>query len=84
MVKGVIVATAEHPVTLTAATANVRDVCEKVGQQAFNGAPVCLLNSKNLPIQDVDGTKGLSLAHSSHPGMPVCLVGPITLLNTLS
>lgn len=68
--KGVIVATAEHPVTLTAATANVRDVCEKVAQEAFSGTPVCLLNSKNLLIQDVDGTKGLSLYGTS--GVPPC------------
>ena len=57
-VKGAVVAVAEHPVTLTTATANVSAVCERLSQEAFDGSAVCLLNSKNLPIHDVDSTKG--------------------------
>ena len=48
--KGSVIATAEHPVSLTSSTANVS---QKLSNEA---APVCLLNSKNLLIQDVDGT----------------------------
>ena len=55
VVKGIVVPIAEHPVTLTAATANVSAVSSRVSQE---GSAVCLLNSKNLPIHDVDGTKG--------------------------
>ena len=58
VVKGSVIATAEHPVSLTSSTANVMDVSQKLSNEAFSGAPVCLLNSL---IQDVDGTKGKSI-----------------------
>ena len=62
VIGGAVVVTAEHPVSLTASTANVRDVCKRISQEAFGGASVCLLNAKNLPI--FDGTKGNLLYHS--------------------
>ena len=58
VVKGCVIAIAEHPVTLISATANVSAVCNRVSQEAFEGSTVCLLNAKNLRIHDVDGTKG--------------------------
>ena len=57
-IKGSVLAVAEHPMTLTSATANVTSVCNRVSQEAFEGSAVCLLNAKNLLIHDVDGTKG--------------------------
>ena len=54
VVKGTIVATAEHPVTLTSATSNVTDICEKLSQEAFGGVSVRLVISKNLPIHDMN------------------------------
>ena len=56
-VKSSVVAVAEHPVTLTSATANVTSVCNRVSQEAFEGSAVCLINAKNLLIHDVDGTQ---------------------------
>ena len=50
--------TAEHPISLTPSTANVHDVYDRLSKEAFGGASVCLLHSKNLSIQDMDGTKG--------------------------
>ena len=50
--------TAEHPLTLAPATANVRDVSDKISQESFGGSRVRLLNVKNLPIYDMDGSRG--------------------------
>ena len=58
MFGGRLVQRSEHPLTLTEATANVRHVIEKLRHEAFSSKPVKLLNSKNLPIPDVEGTKG--------------------------
>ena len=55
VVKGVV-PIAEHPVTLTAATANVSAVSSRVSQEAYEGSAVCLINA----IHDVDGTQGNS------------------------
>lgn len=48
----------EHPLTLTEETANVQYVSEKLKTEAFSNQSVRLLNSKNLLIPDVEGTKG--------------------------
>ena len=64
--KGAVVAVAEHPVTLTPATANVSAICDRVSQEAFEGSTVYLLNAKNLPIHDVDGTRGNQKATVVH------------------
>ena len=52
-------ANAEHPLTLTEATATLQVVSDRISREAFDGANVRLLNSKNLPIPDVDGTRGV-------------------------
>ena len=48
----------EHPLTLDESKASVNYVQEKVSQEAFNGAPIKLLNAKNILLADVDGTSG--------------------------
>lgn len=48
----------EHPITLVEDTAAVKKVAACISSEAFEGAPVVLLNSKNLPIPDVEGTQG--------------------------
>lgn len=48
----------EHPITLVEDTAAVKKVAARISSEAFEGAPVVLLNSKNLPIPDVEGTQG--------------------------
>ena len=58
MFGGWLVQRSEHPLTLTESTANVPHVTEKLRHEAFSNRPVKLLNSKNLPIPDVEGTKG--------------------------
>ena len=50
-----LVACSEHPVTLEDGTANVPWIQEK----AFSGARVRLLNVKNIPIADTEGTSGV-------------------------
>ena len=65
MFGGRLVQRSEHPLTLTEATANVPRVTEKLMHEAFSNRPVELLNSKNLPIPDVEGTKGRFIAHNN-------------------
>jgi hypothetical protein len=67
VVKTSVVAVAEHPVTLTSATANVTSVSNRVSREAFEGSAVCLLNAKNLRIHDIDGTNGMTVMVS-----PMC------------
>lgn len=44
---------------LDEATASVNYVMEKLSQEAFSGAKVRLMNAKNIPLADVEGTTGL-------------------------
>ena len=39
--------------------ANVPCIQEKLSQEAFGGAKIRLLNSKNILIADADGTRGM-------------------------
>ena len=55
-----MVAKSEHPITLEDSSANVTCIQEKLSREAFGGAKVQLLNSKNILLADVDGTRGNS------------------------
>ena len=54
---GEVVAKSEHPITLDENLANVPCIQEKLSQEAFGGAKIRLLNSKNILIADADGTR---------------------------
>ena len=68
-----VVEVAEHPLTLTENTANVEEVTTRIGEEAFQGMPIRLLNAKNLPLPDCDGTRGESCTNTRciewHEGM---------------
>ncbi len=55
---GDVVQISEHPVTLDEANSSVTAIQDKLSQEAFDGARVRLLNSKNIPLADVEGTRG--------------------------
>lgn len=48
----------EHPINISESIASVNEVANKISQEAFSGRPVKILNSKNFPIPDVEGTRG--------------------------
>ncbi len=48
----------EHPITLTEDSATVKTVAERISLEVYDGTPVVLLNYKNLPIPDVEETRG--------------------------
>ena len=50
---------------MTESTATVPSVSEKLSVEAFSGKEVQLLNSKNLPVPDVDGTRGMKFWRTS-------------------
>jgi hypothetical protein len=41
------------------ASANVTSIQDKLSREAFSGAKVCLLNSKDILLADMDGTRGI-------------------------
>ena len=53
-----MISSAEHPLTMSESNASVEAVTARLSREAFGGAKVHLLNAKNLPIPNVDGTKG--------------------------
>lgn len=53
-----VVAKSEHPITLDESSANVVCVQDKLSREAFGGAKVRLLNSKNILVADTEGTRG--------------------------
>ena len=54
-----VVAKSEHPITLDETSANVTYIQEKLSCEAFSGGKVRLLNSKNILLADVEGTRGM-------------------------
>ena len=48
----------EHPLNLDESKANVSYIQEKLSQEAFDGARVKLLNTKNILLADAEGTRG--------------------------
>ena len=48
----------EHPINISESSASVGQIAEKISIEAFSGRQVKLLNSKNLLIPDVEGTRG--------------------------
>ena len=58
MMRGKLIQSSEHPLTISESTASVNQVAEKISHEAFGDRQVKLLNSKNLPIPDVEGTRG--------------------------
>ena len=58
MKKGRIVEKVEHPLSLSDESANIAEVAERISTEAFGSDPVLLLNAKNVPLADVEGTKG--------------------------
>ena len=58
MKKCQIVQTAEHPLNLSDETVTIATIAERISVEAFDSVPVQLLNAKNLPLADVEGTRG--------------------------
>ena len=58
MKKGQIIQTAEHPLNLSDECATISEVMERISAEAFGGVEVQLLNAKNVPLADVEGTRG--------------------------
>lgn len=56
--RGKLIQSSEHPLTISESTASVNQVAEKISHEAFGDREVKILNSKNLPIPDVEGTRG--------------------------
>ena len=53
-----MVQTSEHPLNLSESTATIPDVTRRLSLEAFDGSQIKILNSKNLPLPDVEGTRG--------------------------
>ena len=62
LVKGRFIQTSEHPLTLSEETANISAIADRISEEGFSGAPMRLLNAKNIPLPDVAGTKGNKLS----------------------
>lgn len=58
LVQGKLMQWCEHPINTSEGITSVNEVTEKISQEAFFGRPVKILNSKNFPIPDVEGTRG--------------------------
>jgi hypothetical protein len=54
-----VIAKSEHPITLEESSANVTSIQDKLSREAFSGAKFRLLNSKNILLADMDGTRGI-------------------------
>ena len=54
-----MVLTSEHSLNVSEYTATIPDVTRRLSLEAFNGSPIKILNSKNLPLPDVEGTRGM-------------------------
>lgn len=52
MMRGKLIQSSEHPLTISESTASVSQVAEKISHEAFGDRPV---KPKNLPIPDVEG-----------------------------
>ena len=61
-----VVQVSEHAVTIDDTTANVTYVIDKLSREAFSGSWVRLLNAKNIPVADVEGTRGMSQIACTH------------------
>ena len=55
----------EDPLNLNESKANVSYIQQKLSQEAFDGARVKHLNTKNILLADAEGTRGLSLLSES-------------------
>lgn len=56
----------EHPLNLTKYTATISDVSKRLSTEAFEGSPVKILNAINLPLPDIEGTRGMIIKSAAN------------------